>query len=97
VHVLTYRDILTSGAVMLALSAGVPVVAPRIGGMCDVVTDKCGILYDAEAAGGLAEAMREVRKRSYSPQDIIAHAMTFDWKVSARKLIDVAARVHPLA
>jgi glycosyltransferase involved in cell wall biosynthesis len=38
--VLPYRQILTSGAVMLGLSAGVPVVAPRMGGIADVVTEK---------------------------------------------------------
>ena len=90
--VLSYRDILTSGAVMLALSAGVPVVAPRMGGMADVVSERCGVLYDADSAGALAEAMREVRERRYEPAEIVAHAMTFDWKVSARKLIDAAAR-----
>ena len=93
--VLPYRTILTSGAVMLALSAGVPVVVPRIGGLADVVTRECGILYDAKVPGALAQAMFDVRKRRYKPEEIIAHAMTFDWKDSARKLIDAAARPSP--
>jgi hypothetical protein len=39
--------------------------------------------------------MRELRKRVYSPQEIIAHALSFDWQVSARRLIEIAARSAP--
>jgi beta-1,4-mannosyltransferase len=90
--VLPYRDILTSGAIMLGMSAGVPVIAPRMGGIADVVTDKCGLLYDPDSPEGLVEAMSELPRRVYSAQDIVAHALEFDWKTSARKLIDLAAR-----
>lgn len=87
--VLSYKDILTSGAVMLAFSAGIPVVAPRMGGLPDLIDDNCGVLYDPATPGALAEAMREVRRRSYSRDAIIAHAESFDWKVSARSVIEL--------
>jgi glycosyltransferase involved in cell wall biosynthesis len=84
--VLSYKEILTSGVVMLALSAGIPVVAPRMGGLPDVVNDACGVLYEPGDPDGLVKAMREVLRRSYSPEKIIAHALSFDWTDSARHL-----------
>jgi glycosyltransferase involved in cell wall biosynthesis len=89
VYVLSYKEILTSGAVMLAFSAGVPVVAPRIGGLPELIDARVGVLYDASVPGDLARALREVRQRTYSAETIIAHALSFDWRVSARALVDV--------
>jgi glycosyltransferase involved in cell wall biosynthesis len=89
VLVLSYKEILTSGAVMLAFSAGVPVVAPRIGGLPDVVNDNCGVLYDPQSPDGLSTAMRTAAGRSWSREAIIAHALSFDWKVSAGTLIQL--------
>ena len=90
--VLSYKEILTSGVVMLAFSAGIPVVAPRMGGIPDVVNDSCGVLYDPREPDGLIAAMREVRRRRYSPEKIIAHALSFDWAESARRLKEVLGR-----
>jgi glycosyltransferase involved in cell wall biosynthesis len=95
--VLSYKEILTSGAAMLAISAGVPVVAPRIGGMPDVVDDRCGVLYDPKAPDGLLQAMREVRRRSYCATEIIAHALSYDWKVSANVLVELLDAQPPPA
>ncbi|MEP7242488.1 MAG: glycosyltransferase [Gammaproteobacteria bacterium] len=90
--VLSYREILTSGAVMLGLSAGVPVVAPNLGGIGDVVNERCGVLYDPHSTRGLADAMREIRKRPYSAEQIVAHALSFDWKIPAAALINAMTR-----
>ena len=87
--VLSYKQILTSGVAMLALSAGVPVVAPRIGGIPDMVCDRTGVLYDPTVPEGLAEAMREVLRRTYSSSEIIAHAVSYDWNVSAAAIIEL--------
>lgn len=57
VVVLPYRDILTSGGVMLALSFGKPVVAPALGCIPDVVGDDGGILYSPFEADGLGDAL----------------------------------------
>ncbi len=90
--VLSYKEILTSGVMMLALSAGVPVVAPSIGGIPDVLNECCGVLYDPRRPDGLLEAMRAVRRRSYSPERIVNHALSFDWADSARRLKEVLER-----
>jgi beta-1,4-mannosyltransferase len=92
VLVLSYKEILTSGVVMLALSAGVPVVAPRIGGIPDVVNECCGVLYDPQDPEGLLKAMREIRHRRYSREQIIAYATTFDWTDAARALKNALER-----
>lgn len=87
--VLSYKQVLTSGVAMLALSAGVPVVAPRIGGIPDMVCERTGVLYDPTMPDGLAEAMREVLRRTYSSSEIIAHAVSYDWNVSAAAIIEL--------
>jgi beta-1,4-mannosyltransferase len=81
--VLPYRETLTSGAAMLALSFGRPVIAPRLGSLPELVTDDCGVLYDPDAESGLAEAMREVRGRRFDPGRILGRARQFSWARSA--------------
>ncbi len=56
--VLPYRDVLTSGAAVLAMSFGRACIAPRIGCMDETVTDEGGFLYDAHDPGGLLDAIR---------------------------------------
>jgi len=61
VMVLPYRDVLTSGAVILAMSFGKPVIAPRIGCIPDVLDDRGSFLYDPSDEKGLLKAMRLAR------------------------------------
>lgn len=53
-----YLDILTSSAVILAMTFGKPCIVPRIGCMPDVVDERGAFLYDAKDASGLAGALR---------------------------------------
>lgn len=55
--VLPYRDILTSGAVISAMSFGKPVIAPAIGCIADTLDENGGFLYPM-AENGLFKAMR---------------------------------------
>ncbi|MBP0481460.1 glycosyltransferase [Sagittula salina] len=56
--VLAYRSSLTSGAAMLALSFGLPVVAPDLGGMREVLTGPLAdFLFAPGDAGAMAEAL----------------------------------------
>jgi glycosyltransferase involved in cell wall biosynthesis len=78
--VLPYSEILTSGAAMLAISFGRPVIAPDKGYLKDVIKQDCGILYKAEDPHGLVNALVEVQKVSFSERNIINHALTYDWE-----------------
>ncbi len=87
VVVLPYLEVLTSGSVMLAMSFGKPVVAPRRGHLVDVVPDFAGILYDPTDQDGLRNAMLEAKKRSFDGAAILAHARSFEWSDSARTVV----------
>jgi glycosyltransferase involved in cell wall biosynthesis len=55
--VLPYRNVLTSGAAMLAFSFGRGVVAPRLGCLADLERSGGAILYDPAAPDGLRRAL----------------------------------------
>lgn len=58
VIVLPYQHILTSGAVILAISFGKPVIAPAIGCIPDIIDNEGGFLYNPLDKDGLLEALR---------------------------------------
>jgi len=58
VAVTPFRDILTSGSAILALSHGRPVIAPAMGCLPQTLPEEASILYPPDAPDGLAEAMR---------------------------------------
>jgi glycosyltransferase involved in cell wall biosynthesis len=53
-----FLEILTSGSVLLAMSFGRAVMAPRRGCVSETLDDAGGILYDADDPQGLREALR---------------------------------------
>jgi len=87
VVVLPYMDILTSGAAMLAISFGRPVIAPRLGHLQDVITPDCGILYDPSVEGGLTRTMNDIQYRQFDDALIRQHARNFEWRDAAKKTI----------
>ncbi|NLE75868.1 MAG: glycosyltransferase family 4 protein [Chloroflexi bacterium] len=56
--VLPYRRATTSGAAILALSFGLPLIAPAIGPFPELLADGGGVLYDPETPDGLAGALQ---------------------------------------
>lgn len=58
VMVVPYRDVLTSGAAMLAFSFGRGIVAPRLGCLTDLADSGAAILYDPDAPDALVAALR---------------------------------------
>lgn len=55
--VLPYRNILTSGAAVLAMTMGRAVIAPRIGCFPDFLGESGGVTYDPAAGDGLRGAL----------------------------------------
>lgn len=84
--VLPFSDVLTSGSAVLALSLGRPVIAPALGCLPELVSDRLGLLFDADSPDGLRDAMTDIRCRKYSPNDIKTHMLkNYDW-------MDIATR-----
>jgi len=59
--VLPYSEITTSGAAILGISYGKPVVAPDLGCLHEYVNNTCGVLYDIDDPLGLQKALQKVR------------------------------------
>lgn len=57
VCVLPYRDVLTSGAAVLAMSFGKPIVAPSVGGLAELLDPDGAWLYDPTRPGALPAAL----------------------------------------
>jgi beta-1,4-mannosyltransferase len=81
VVVLPFRDILTSGSAILALSHGRPVIAPAMGCLPGTLPADATFLYDPDAESALADALRAA-----SASDLVAmgkraraYADTLDW------------------
>lgn len=58
-----YKDILTSGAVMLAMSFGKACVAPRLGCIQDTLDDEGSFLYSSEDPEGLTRSLQQAIER----------------------------------
>jgi beta-1,4-mannosyltransferase len=55
--VLPYRDVLTSGGALLALSFGRPLVVPRRGCLAELERERCAIAYNPDDPGALRAAL----------------------------------------
>ncbi len=58
VAVMPYLRSLNSGALMLALTFGLPVVVPAGGGLAELVDERLGRVFDPKLAGSLGAALR---------------------------------------
>jgi glycosyltransferase involved in cell wall biosynthesis len=95
VMVFPYDSILTSGSIVLSMSMGRPVIAPRFGGIEDVVGADHGWLYDVGSTGGLADAMQRAlsaaERLEAMGRDARDRARRWDWEtigVQTRALYD---------
>lgn len=59
IAVLPYRRSLNSGVLLLALTFGLPVVAPSIGGIPEIIGSEVGRLFDPESDDALLRALVE--------------------------------------
>ena len=83
VVVLPYLDILTSGSLLMALSAARPSIAPRLGIIEDYTRDDISFLYDVADPNGLAEAFHRASTSQDLPErSLRGHAQSkrFDWR-----------------
>jgi beta-1,4-mannosyltransferase len=86
--VLPYLESLTSGAAVAALGFGRPVVAPRMGYLNDIISEKNGILYNSDNKDGLLISMTAIRGRTYSSKEIKKFARTLSWDSAVNSIRD---------
>ena len=79
VFVLPYKDITTSGAALLAMSFGRPIIAPNISSFKELLSAENGVLYDTEKHDGLFSALNKAFRSSWSKKKIINLAHQYDW------------------
>jgi len=79
--VLPYRDVLTSGSAILAMTFGRPVIAPAIGCLPESLGSEGTILYDPSAPDGLERALRHALTADLAAlgEQAGAHAATLSW------------------
>jgi glycosyltransferase involved in cell wall biosynthesis len=63
VWVAPFERILTSGSVIAGLSYGLPVIAPDIGCLPELVKSDAGLIYESGNLDGLAQALIDIKNR----------------------------------
>lgn len=74
--------------VLEALACGRPVVATRVGGIPEIMTDSCGRLIPPRDATALAQALDAVFSANWDAASISAHRSR-SWSAVARELMDI--------
>jgi len=89
VAVLPYQQATTSGAALLALSFGLPIIAPRLGPFVTTLAGRRGLLYDPASTTGLADALARARQLDLQTAraDALAYARAQDWTSIGRQFV----------
>jgi len=88
---LPYRDILTSGTAILAMSFGLPVIVPRIGCMPELLSHQSELLYEQGEREALRETLTTVRSADLASigQKNRAKMEKLDWGMVAERTRDI--------
>lgn len=87
--VLPYKEVLTSGAVILASSVGCPLLIPSIGCLCDY-DPAAAIFYDPEVEQSLVRALKEGLSAPVETMGVAAHkhVQSATWPLAAAKTVE---------
>ena len=89
VVVFSYKKILTSAGILLAMSFGKPIIAPRLGCIPETLDEKGAFLYNSQEKKGLLLAVEEAidnkSKLKEMGQFNLESAKKFDWKDIAKE------------
>jgi glycosyltransferase involved in cell wall biosynthesis len=91
VLVCPFREILGSGSLILGMSYGLPVIAPAVGCLHELVTPEAGSLYDPRRRGALGRAMDEARGWNLAAMSAASRAICDDlrWDRIAGQTLEV--------
>ena len=87
VVVLPFRDVLTSGSLLLAMSFGRMVIAPKLGSVPDYAPASENVLYDPAISGSLSGALRSAAGRDVegSGRRNLEAVRRFTWEDAASR------------
>ncbi len=87
VMVAPFRQILTSGSVIAALSYGRPIIVPALGCLPELMTDEVGILYQPQDPTALRQALLDIKERDPAAMSAAALRITdtLDWGPIAKQ------------
>lgn len=87
VMVAPFERVLTSSSVMVGLSYGLPIVAPSLGCLPELVTPDAGTIYPAGDSAALARALVNIKNRDRQAMSVAAEgiAVSLDWKNIGRQ------------
>ncbi|MEJ2210639.1 MAG: glycosyltransferase family 4 protein [Anaerolineae bacterium] len=93
--VFCFREVLTSGSVILAMTYGLPVVAPARGCLPELVTPAAGLLYDPDDAAALGRALGDVKTMDTARMGAEARriAAGLRWDDVARRTAEIYRQV----
>jgi GT2 family glycosyltransferase/glycosyltransferase involved in cell wall biosynthesis len=102
VLVLPYKEILTSGSVMLAASFGIPVVVPDIESFSSIKNMEFIHVYDPQEAGGLSRVIDNLSKVDKSvlanqSEAATKYALLHDWESLGKNLYLIFQRLFEAA
>jgi glycosyltransferase involved in cell wall biosynthesis len=86
-----FRKILTSGSIILAMSFGKPVIAPRFNTIAETLGKADALLYDPDYEQGLAEALSKSKQQDKVALSriVIEERDRLDWSKISPKLYNV--------
>ncbi len=91
--VFPYRKVFTSGGILLAMSFGKPIIAPRLGCISDVLDHSGSYLYDPMHSNELYETMKKAVFEKSRHAKMGSHnlnmAKRFNWTNMARNTRDI--------
>lgn len=79
--------------VLEALASGRPVVAARVGGVPELITEENGVLVAPEDPAALAAGLREALGRTYDPEALRATVPALSWDVVGDRYHDLLLEV----
>jgi glycosyltransferase involved in cell wall biosynthesis len=96
VVVIPYREILTSGAAILAMSFEKPIIAPYLGCIIDILDGNGAFLYDSKKLNGLFHALnRAIKEKSKlfeMGKNNLKLVKKYNWKEIGKKTSEIYSR-----
>jgi glycosyltransferase involved in cell wall biosynthesis len=98
VVVLPYRDVFTSGSLLMALTAGRPVVVPRTGLVTEYANEECAFFYDPNDPLALQHALQKALVCDVIPEmanSALKQSANFDWNRIGAELAKIYREIVP--